>query len=58
MENLNNKLLYYNENHFINPPEICLCGNKKITLNKLRKNKINRFFFRNTKKIEKEFIYY
>lgn len=50
MESLKDQINYYVENHFINPPEICTCGNKKITLNQLKKNKVNPFCFRCTKK--------
>ena len=46
MESLKDQINYYIENHFINPPDICTCGNKKITLNQLKKNKINPFCFR------------
>ena len=54
MEGLNDHINYFVEKHFINPPDFCICGNRKITLNKFRKNKINPYCFRCTKKICKK----
>ena len=58
MEGLQDHINYFVEKHFINPPEICICGNRKITLNKFRKNKINPYFSDVQKKIVRKFIPY
>ena len=38
------------QNNFFYPPEKCSCGNKKISLNKLNRNKNTSFCFRCTGK--------